>query len=60
MLLVQVKGMNQSLVVYESIFLSFFFYDVFISFLIQYYFGTFIWALTCKINTDKTVYTSQK
>lgn len=59
MLLVQIKGTNQSLMAHRIIFLSFFFCDVFISFLILYHFETYIWMLTCKMNGDKAVYTSQ-
>lgn len=58
-LLVQIKGTNQSLMAYRIVWLSFFFCAVFISFLILYYFETYIWMLTCKMNGDRVVYTGQ-
>lgn len=44
---------------YRIVWLSFFFCAVFISFLILYYFETYIWMLTCKMNGDRVVYTGQ-
>lgn len=59
MILVQIKGTNQSLLAYRIILLSFFVCDVFISFLILGHFETCNWILNCKMNGNEAVYISQ-